>query len=188
MTIKEVDMRFLSILFVMGLLVSCGDNATNATPLEDLSPEIKPLPEDLDPPGNNPIEKDLVIFEASRDYNPSAWHSDRQIANFEGEYIVPEEVFIAEGNAGNGWMTLVVGNTKYCYQGNARSSRHYGDSFKLKYAKEIDGGPCYSNQDTFEAVETTQITLDDELVLSVDGGGCSDQCEYTIVSIGLEKY
>lgn len=135
-----------------------------------------------------PIAVDIVLS-ASRTYGPSSWSNGLLTAPATANYEVPERVDIDFGNSGTGWLSLVIGNRRFCFQGNAsNNSTANGTAFLLIREKAVVTEDCHTNLHNQPANRIVQISQGTEIRLSIPGGGCSSgACQDTGVELRLIK-
>ena len=123
-----------------------------------------------------------ISLNASRDYRPSSWNNYEDNAEQTGEFLIPEIISTIEGNTGTGWLSLAIGERKFCYQGDARNNNSGdGDSFIIKKEKTDLNEDCFKNSNDQNYALEVLINEGDSVTLSVNGGGCGSLCEYTEV-------
>lgn len=173
--------RVLNILTLLFLITACGKSHIEF----DLPPKKKDAP-----PKTSSFDTLDFTLSASRDYGPSSWNDDEKVAENTGNYLVPEEIEVIAGNSGTGWVTLVINDRKFCFQGNAsNNSSMDGDKFVLKHEKSRLDRECHESAYTIAHSPHIFITKGDELTFSINGGGCSElesTCVYTETEIGIK--
>ena len=135
----------------------------------------------------NTIVQDSLEFKdveigASRTYNPSSW-DNRTFEVEKGFYELPLELEVLNGNSGTGWASVIVGDLRYCYQGNALNNNTLGTSFSLK--GQVNN--------SFECFQKTPLNYGRVLFIEkgtieiqVNGGGCGSICANTEVGGSLK--
>lgn len=165
------------IFFSIYFIVSCAN---------DTSTEVNSSAET----GISPIVPEISI-NASRNYNPSKWYDFNKIVESNFESIVPNEIHVITGNSGTGWVSLIIGSRKFCYQGNASNNQTLdGDKFILVIEKSNVDSQCSSSTDKINANRSVTIKQGDIISLSVNGGGCSNSagtCVYTEVATEISS-
>ena len=126
---------------------------------------------------------------ASRSYSPNEITDFNMTALSDATFLVPRVVDVKEGNAGVGWMSLTVGERKFCFRGNASNSLiNDGDSFVLHSEKEHVDQQCRSREGRIAYDQFLEVNRGDEVVMSILGGGCSTSaatCKTTIVELNF---
>ena len=164
---KIISLSIISILlsgYVYGFII-----------LEDKSQKTEPRYE----------VKENIIIKASRSYGPDSHERFEHILNYGSFFKLPKHIDVVDGSSGDGWLSLIVGERKFCYQGN----RYYSDDTfgdKFIYSGELVNlsDKCYSK--VFEEYKDDSVYSEygDILVARIEGGGC-DYCEYTEVEFEL---
>ena len=170
---------FLSLLFIALFFVGCGSKNSSGSAANDTS-TTAPV---------TPVGEDFAIT-ASRTYNPSSWSNGSYTASFPAFYRVPLQIQVISGNSGTGWSSLVVGDRKFCYQGNA-SNNHTpnGNLFMLKNERTSVSTDCSSGSNIIVFDQNISLQSGTQISLSVNGGGCSNSagaCLNTQVSAVIE--
>lgn len=139
---------------------------------------------------------------ASRSYNPDQYFDGNYTTERTGWLKIPKSVFVTEGNAGQGWMSLTVNDNKACYKGKASSTRSTHQEFEfigtINLDFEGDTSCSVENIKASSPLRLVDIILQeqeyhyfrveagDNINLRVDGGGCDNSgfrrsCKYTTV-------
>lgn len=172
-------MKTLVFLISALILVSCGKskNKSSSSGALDVSN------------GNVVVTPTDLSFTASRDYNPSSFNSYNDTIDVPGNYQVPSQINVVFGNSATGWLSLVIGNRKFCYQGNASNNQvANGTKFLIKWEKSNINEDCTSGNFKIPFNNSLTVAKDDVIGLSVNGGGCSSNagtCLYTEVTVTI---
>lgn len=173
-------MKILITLMIILSVTSCGKSKSKK---RSYSPQT-----DSSTGGVQAIPEDLT-FIASRSYGPSTFSDYVDSISVSAEYEVPLEAEVITGNSGTGWLELIVGNRKFCYQGNASNNQTpNGTKFILQWEKTNLSAPCHSSSGKIPYSTTYHAQAGDEIRLSVNGGGCSNSsgaCVYTEARLDL---
>lgn len=185
------------------ILISCSGGSHQKS-----SPEFSPLPDSsevVETPVSEPIvdsdandeiedviediieeipedEKEVINYDlvASRDYSPSRWNNAS--LNFPSLTIdMPEYLHMSVGNIATGWVEVTVNETKYCYQGMARSNKYQSFVAKLKWTTDKNT-PCHKKG---KCPKVKRINDATSIEISVSGGGCNRYCAYTELRINV---
>lgn len=133
----------------------------------------------------NQVTASNITLSASRDYNPSRFNPKEVIVANKATYLIPNIVIANIGNTATGWLTLIVGNTKLCYQGTAGNNNQESTQFQPKYSNSDFSGNCPGGTQN-PTPSSIQVESGDIIKLSVNGGGCSNKCTFTEVKTVLE--
>jgi hypothetical protein len=129
-----------------------------------------------------------LTFYANRDYDPSVWNADTLLSPAAGKIRVPSVIYLAEGNAGTGWLTFRLGNVKACYQGAAASSAIISKRFILRNI--FDATVACDNSGSATPItlvdNKADVNLGDTLSLDVNGGGVTST-NRTFTSVILQR-
>lgn len=161
--------KLIKLILLSLIISSCGQNNGKFIYFKDNDPNLTEISE--------------FTLLSSREYSPSNWVEDNLTHKGEYVYMVPTEVLLLTGNSGTGWMSLTMGNRKFCYQGNAQTVNDIGDKFILVKEKSDINESCLTQN--LDISFNTQVTLknNDQVKLRVDGGGCNNNCFFTEVEI-----
>lgn len=159
------------LILSMLILISCGGKS------DDTQPPHKEISD------GERIDSRIHLI-ASRDYNPDTANSYKEHVGYNAFFRVPIEISVSEGQSGNGWLSLTLGDRKYCYQGNKVLGKN-GDKFSLISEIEDINVVCSKNglKDIFDAF--VFLEKDDIIKLEVNGGGCGSNCGYVRVEYEL---
>lgn len=129
-----------------------------------------------------------IVLTASREYSPSKWDSTTKKILVSADYEVPKEIFVIDGNAGTGWVSLEAGGRKFCYQGISGSNSITSKRFELKKEKAegFADEECYSSGNDISYDERVELEKNGEVKLEVNGGGCGSKCANTAVLAVLQ--
>lgn len=130
------------------------------------------------------VKEDINITVA-RSYSPDSHEKFDYILNYGSFFDIPESIDVTSGSSGDGWFSLILGERKFCYQGNRYNSKDtFGDKFVLKGELINISDKCYSK--VFENFNDSTVYSEygDVIVAKIEGGGC-DYCEYTEVEFDL---
>jgi hypothetical protein len=134
---------------------------------------------------SNPL---YLTFYANRDYDPSVWNADTLLSPAAGKIRVPSVIYLAEGNAGTGWLTFRLGNVKACYQGAAASSSIISKRFILRNI--FDATVVCDNSGSATPItlvdNKADVNLGDTLSLDINGGGVTST-NRTFTSVILQR-
>jgi hypothetical protein len=130
--------------------------------------------------------KENILVQVARTYDPNESDNFEFILNYGSFFAIPDSIEVSEGSSGDGWFSLIVGERKFCYQGNRYSSEDtFGDKFLLKGELVNLSDKCYSKVFENFKDEVVYSEYGDVVVAKIEGGGC-DYCESTIVEFELE--
>lgn len=162
---------------------SQGEDLGGATAEEDVSEAYNNS--ESNSPTVTPKDENYTISPV-REYGPSGWDNVKVTFNGSGVVSIPSEVNVLTGNPGTGWMSVTLKNAKYCYQGNARNNNEVGSKFKLvkSYSSGL-GRPCHQNSPSHNLGLDFSVSSGDEMHVSIDGGGCGKDCQYTEVEFNF---
>jgi hypothetical protein len=128
-----------------------------------------------------------VSLQAVRTYGPSSFFPDSYYNDTGYNLIleIPEIITITSGNAGTGWLALDVGGVRVCYQGAAPNSNIISQQFVLRKLRNDDMS-C-SNSGGVIQLSSVELVLESQeyLELNVQGGGCGNKCNQTVVDLFL---
>lgn len=96
---------------------------------------------------------------------------------------LPLVINVTSGNAGNGWLTILIDDVRFCYQGSAANATQTSGQFVykgIKIGSNCDTGGAQPFANTITLFEETQV------LVAVLGGGCSSLCATTAVNVTLE--
>ena len=129
-----------------------------------------------------------LTFYANRDYDPSVWNADTLLSPAAGKIRVPSVIYLAEGNAGTGWLTFRLGNVKACYQGAAANNSIISKRFILRNI--FDATVACDNSGSATPItlvdNKADVNLGDTLSLDVNGGGVTST-NRTFTSVILQR-
>lgn len=161
---KLIFLLLLTLLFSCGGSKKVGNNSDTSDAVNDTAP----------------ISATDIEISASRDYNPSSWNDFELQAAASANYSVPLELEVIAGNSGTGWASLYIGNRKFCYQENApNNNTNNGTKFILIKEKSNLSTECYQNQDNIAYNQQVNVSKEDSIRLSINGGGCGPFCMFT---------
>lgn len=165
---EEARMRSLTALIWIFTLVGCGKMPKSKSSSSD----------DIDTISNPAITAGELELHAARDYNPDQWEHGQLINYIKGWFDVPAQIDVTQGESATGWVSLYVGTRKFCYQGSSASN---GTKFILKHEKTAPDVDCESTLSNFAFDRKVFIGQGDSIKLSVNGGGCGQNCYRTEV-------
>ena len=113
--------------------------------------------------------------------------SHDSVAMYDSIYLIPKSVSVQEGISGHRWLSLRVGDQKFCYRGNGFPGPgvHDGDQFALQGVYSDISKPCYKKD--YEVVKTRKVKISkgDEIASSLHGNVCIHFCEKTSAYFSL---
>lgn len=96
---------------------------------------------------------------------------------------LPLTIQVTSGNAGNGWLSVRMGDTRFCYQGTAPNATQLSGQFIYRGIKV--GSNCDTGGATPFA-NTVTLFEDTEVVVAVLGGGCGSLCQTTAADVTFQ--
>jgi hypothetical protein len=139
------------------------------------------------------LEREIII-KASNEYK-DVYNTDeksivvdhKSLSSFNSYYRIPKEVMATKGVSGYRWMSLTIGDKKFCYRGNGFPGPGVtdGDRFILKGAYEGDKKDCHQREFKKEVSTKVFVNKGDELKASLHGRVCLHFCELTSVNFPL---
>jgi hypothetical protein len=130
-----------------------------------------------------------LTLSASRDYYPSEFNDDSKILQSSAVVSIPRIIHTTYGNAGNGWVSLTIGNKRACYQGNAKEAGGHSDTFTLKRFSRARHRHCRAaNRVSPSPGQEVTASSGDQVVLSVTGSNCKNRsvCRYVEIDVEIE--
>ena len=124
-----------------------------------------------------------VLIGASRTYAPVNSLNNKIFYLEGGLYGLPPSLTVVTGNAGTGWASIIMGRTRFCYQGTAINNDTLSDSFEYMGAVLVDKR-CSQKASSFFG--RTFFTDDIVIEVQLHGLGCGSLCTDTEIE-GIVK-
>ena len=163
-------------LILSVFLIACGSNQSREVQVirGAQGPQGVPGPQGMQGQAALQPSESVVNVQASRTYSPDGYQ-DYTTFLPAGVWSVPDEIIVNKGYVGQGWLSVIMGEVNYCYQGvttdNAQEFRYRG----VKAQSESCDGHSTAGPHTAISYENMRLKV------SVTGGGCDTHCLETAV-------
>lgn len=120
------------------------------------------------------LPTDEITLVSTIDFEPIQRESGFYTVQSQGTFEIPALIEITRGNTGTGFASLVIGQRKYCYQGQAIDEREINDQgYFFLYQKENILTGC-SGLDRGIAIFEPRVNVvsGDQIRLTIESGGC----------------
>jgi hypothetical protein len=197
------NLNIVIMFFLVLGMISCNEGSSGTSKSSSIK-VTEPVVADEDQVTEE-IEEEIVVAEpeeevledyvllASKSYEPEFSLNDELKIDVEKEasYLLPMEINVLQGNAGKGWIELIVGNKKFCYKGQAKHKAQFNKVFRLKFQKKNVKDECKKKKTNVALDPVVSLKKNTVLKLNLLGGGCSktfNTCKYTEVEAELKPF